>query len=141
MRLEHLRLEACNRAAALSQLCGSLAQTDSDKLQSTGRRSSQDEVGTPGGMGGGAWGHLAELLGRTSVEVQPMDWRIADSKLLEVESMAEWQARVLWAGGVQSPLMLSRMVPARVGVLLGTHHKQSAAVCDVLYGCVLTDSV
>ena len=61
---------------------------------------------------------MAELLGRASLEIQTTDGQIADSKLMEVEAMAEWQARALWAAGVCSPAQLSRMPPQRVSTLL-----------------------
>ncbi len=114
VRLEHLRTDTCNRAAALSHMCGVLAE----RVAVTTAAARGSGCIAANGRGGGGWAHLTELLGRASLEIQTTDGRIADSKLLEVEAMAEWQARALWAAGVSSPAQLSQMPPQRVSAVL-----------------------
>ncbi len=114
VRLEHLRTDTCNRAAALSHMCGVLAERVA-VIAAAARNSGCSAANR---RGGGGWAHLTELLGRASLEIQTTDGRIADSKLLEVEAMAEWQARALWAAGVSSPAQLSQMPPQRVSAVL-----------------------
>lgn len=114
VRLEHLRIDTCNRAAALSHMCETLAE----HVAATGQHIICQAGNSRTRDGGGGWAYLAELLGRASLETQTTDARIADSKLLEVEAMLEWQARALWAAGISSPAQLSRMQPQRVSDVL-----------------------
>ena len=116
VRLDHLRTDTCNRAAALSHMCGTLA--DAVAAAATAAQSNTCSTANGSARGGGGWAHLAELLGRASLEIQTTDGQIADSKLLEVEAMDEWQARALWAAGVTSPAQLARMPSQRVSAVL-----------------------
>ena len=117
VRLEHLRTDTCNRAAALSHVCGTLAEAVA-AAATTAAQSNACSTAHGSARGGGGWAHLAELLGRASLEIQTTDGQIADSKLLEVEAMDEWQARALWAAGVTSPAQLARMPSQRVSAVL-----------------------
>ena len=132
VRLEFLREDTCNRAASLSQFCGSLAESAADAAAAAAAALRSRGRSGGGAVGGGGWPHLSGLLGRFSLEIQPMDGRIADSKLLEVEAMADWQARALWAAGVSSPAQLSQMPAQHVTRLLnGTKRRGTRNYPDI----------
>ena len=113
-RLEHLRNGCCTKASSLSQMCSVLAENS--------RRED--------GGGGGGWTHMESLLGRLMLEIQPMDQAIAESQLLEVEGIADWQARVLFAAGITSPKQLASALPKRVAELLRRRAKGGSQVAQ-----------